>query len=149
MLNFKLFLESLKPIAGTQKGSNPGGLHVDEHGEKHYVKHYENPDQAKVEALTGKIYHHMGIKTVKPELHGHSSIKTKWNEDVHQIPPHHFENLSKKQAHQIGKIYHGAILTKNWDVVGLEHDNIVHNKKTKDLHAIDHGGAFHFRARGL
>lgn len=149
MINFKQFItEDLKPISGTQYGSNPGGVHEDENGTKHYIKHYSNSDQAKVEALTGKIYHHMGIKTVKPEMHDSSSIKSKWNEDLHQLKPKHFENLNKKQAHQIGKMYHGAILTKNWDIVGLEHDNILHNKKTKDLHAIDHGGAFHFRARG-
>lgn len=151
MFTFSQFISEgrLEPVAGTQLGSNPGGVHVDtKTGEKHYVKHYDNPDQAKVEALTGKIYHHMGIKTLKPKLHGDSGISTKWNDNVHQLKSHEFEKLSKKQANQVGKMYHAAVLTKNWDIVGLEHDNIVHNKKTGDLHAVDHGGAFHFRARG-
>lgn len=146
MLHFRDFLnEELKPISGTQKGSNPGGLHVDQHGQKYYVKHYKNPEQAKVEALTGKIYHHMGIHTVKPEMHGESGIKTKWNEHLEN---HSLHDVSKKHAHQLGKMYHAAILTKNWDIVGLERDNVVHNKKTGNLHAIDHGGAMHFRAQG-
>jgi hypothetical protein len=141
--------EALKPVANTQMGSNPGGVHVDdETGEKHYVKHYHNPEQAKAEVLAGKIYHHMGIHTLKPEMHGDSSVATKWNEHVSTLAPHKYEKLDKKQAHQVGKMYHAAVLTKNWDIVGLEHDNIVHNKKTGDLHAIDHGGAFHFRAQG-
>lgn len=141
--------EALEKIPGTQYGSNEGGVHVDsDTGKKFYVKNYRNPDQAKVEALTGKIYDHMGIHTLKPEMHGKSSVKTEWNENVHQLKPHQFEKLSSKQADQIGRMYHGAVLTKNWDIVGLEHDNIVHNKQTKDLHAIDHGGAFHFRAQG-
>lgn len=150
MLKFLQFVaEELKKVPGTQLGSNPGGIHVDsETGEKHYVKHYHNADQAKVEALTGKIYHHMGIHTLHPEMHGESSIKTKWNGDLHQMKPKHFEKLDKKQAHQVGKMYHAAVLTKNWDIAGLEHDNIVHNKKTGDLHAVDHGGAMHFRAQG-
>lgn len=148
MKSFKFFIEEYKLIPGTQYGSNSGGIHADEHGNNYYIKHYENPEQGKVEALTGKLYKHMGIKTVDPKLHGTSSVKTRWNDHLHQLKPHEFESLNKKQANQIGKMYHGAILTKNWDIVGLEHDNILHNKLNNDLHAIDHGGSFHFRARG-
>lgn len=150
MKSFRQFFEELVPDEGhSQYGGNPGGIHTDtETGEKHYVKHYSNPDQAKVEALTGAIYKHMGIHTVDPKLHGGSGISSKWNPDVHQMKPHEFEHLNSHQANQIGKIYHAGILTKNWDIVGLEHDNILHNKKTGNLHAIDHGGAFHFRAMG-
>jgi len=149
MKSFRMFLEELKPVSGTQYGSNPGGVHQDSKtGDKFYVKHYANPDQAKTEALTGKIYNHMGIHTVNPEMHEKSGIKTKWNSDVRQMKPKEFENLNHHQANQIGKMYHAATLTKNWDIVGLEHDNIVHNDKTGNLHAIDHGGSFHFRARG-
>lgn len=39
-------------------------------------------------------------------------------------------------------------MTKNWDVVGLEHDNIMRDKKTGDLHSVDTGGSFNFRAQG-
>lgn len=140
--------EELQPVEGTQKGSNPGGIHHDERGNKYYVKHYANDQQAKAETLAGKIYHHMGIHTLKPEMHGEKSVKTKWNEDVKPQHPSAYDKPSKKHAHQLGKMYHAAILTKNWDIAGLEHDNIVHNKKTGNLHAIDHGGAFHFRAQG-
>ena len=149
MKSFIEFVESLEPVHGTQMGSNPGGIHKDtETGDKYYVKHYANPDHAKVEVLTGKIYDHMGIHTAKPEMHGDSGVKTKWIEHLKQMPPKDFEHLNSHQANQIGKMYHGAILTKNWDVVGLEHDNIVKNHQTGDLHAIDHGAGFHFRARG-
>lgn len=150
MITFKQFIsEELKPEPGTQKGSNPGGIHTDtKTGEKHYVKHYTNGNQGKAEVLAGKIYHHMGIHTLDPEMHGDKSVKTKWNEHVHTQHPSAYDKPSKKHAHQLGKMYHAAILTKNWDIAGLEHDNIVHNKKTGNLHAIDHGGAFHFRAQG-
>lgn len=149
MKTFSDFIrESFTKQPGSQLGSNPGGIHTDEAGKKHYIKHYDNPDQAKVEALTGKIYDHMGIKTINPEMHGDSSIKSKWNEHVSTKDPNFYDKPSKQHAHQLGKMYHAAVLTKNWDVVGLNHDNIVHHKKTGDLHAIDHGGAFHFRAQG-
>lgn len=151
MISFYSFLvEKFTAKAGTQKGSNPGGIHTDEHGKEHYVKYYKNGDQAKVEALTGKIYHHMGIHTLKPEHHvinGKHAVVTEYNHDLGPMPSHHYNNLSPDHADQVGRMYHAAILTKNWDIVGLEHDNIMKHK-SGDLHAIDHGGAFHFRARG-
>lgn len=141
--------EALQQVQGTQYGSNAGGVYVDDKsGEKFYVKHYKNPDQAKAEVLAGKIYKHMGIHTLEPEMHGESSVKTKWNDDVKVQHPKEYSKPSKEHANQLGKIYHASILTKNWDSVGLEHDNIVKNHKTGDLHMIDHGGAFHFRAQG-
>lgn len=153
MKSFRLFLESDQYIKepGTQYGSNEGGLYTSPSGSKHYVKFYENPDQAKVEALTGKLYDHMGINTVNPELksvNGREAITTPWNDKLGQMKPHEFDKLTPEQAHQLGKMFHAAVLSKNWDILGLEHDNVIKNKETGDLHAIDHGGAFHFRARG-
>lgn len=152
MLSFKTFIrEELTPVHGTQYGSNEGGIFKDTEGKKFYVKHYQNPDQAKVEALTGKIYNHMGIDTVNPEykeINGKPSIVTPWNENLSTMRPSEYEDLTKEQAHDIGKMYHGAVLTKNWDIVGLEHDNIMKDTNTGKLHSIDHGGSFHFRARG-
>ena len=150
MLSFLKFLaEELKAIPGTQYGSNSGGVHHDtETGDKFYVKHYRNPEQAKAEVLAGKIYHHMGIHTLEPEMHGESSVKTKWNPHVKTKSESFYNKPSEHHAKQLGKMYHAAVLTKNWDIAGLEHDNIVHNSHTNDLHAIDHGGAFHFRAQG-
>lgn len=145
--------EAFLPKPGnTQLGSNPGGIHThSETGEKHYVKYYAKPDQAKTEALTAKIYHHMGIHTLEPEHHeigGKSAISTKWNDHLHPMKKHDFENLKPHQQKQIGKMYHAAVLTKNWDVVGLVHDNIVAHKHTGDLHSVDQGGSFNFRAQG-
>ncbi len=151
MKKFKDFIaeEKLTPVEGTQYGSNDGGIHTNSKGHKFYVKKYHNPEQAKTEALTGKIYHHMGIKTVKPEMHGGTHIKSKWNEHLESVNSKHTDKISKKHAKQLGKMYHAGILTKNWDILG-PHDlgNVMHHKKTGDLHSIDHGGAFHFRAQG-
>jgi hypothetical protein len=143
--------EELKVDYGTQGGSNKGGQATDSvTGEKYYVKHYANSDQAKVEALTGKIYKHMGISTLNPEykeINGKPSIATKWNPNLSSVKPKEFENTNKTQAKQIGKMYHAAALTKNWDIVGLEHDNIMKDS-SGNMVSVDHGGSFHFRARG-
>lgn len=151
MKTFKQLSEELKKISD-QLGSNPGGVHMDTNtGEKHYVKYYSNPDQAKVEALTGKIYEHMGIKTLNPEYkhtnEGHAVV-TKWNDKLEGMQPHQFDKLNNEQQNTVGKMYHAAILTKNWDIVGLEHDNISKHKDTGELHSVDTGGAFNFRAQG-
>jgi hypothetical protein len=49
---------------------------------------------------------------------------------------------------QIAKAYMASVLTKNWDVVGLSHDNLVRNKVTGDMVEVDTGGSFNFRAQG-
>jgi hypothetical protein len=141
----------LNPVPGTQYGSNPGGVHTDEAGDKHYVKFYRNHDQAKSEVLASKIYQHMGAKTTSPELkrvNGKHAVVTKWNDHLETMHPHDFEHLNKSQAHDVGRKYHAAILTKNWDAVGLEHDNITRHKGTGELHTVDTGGTFNFRAMG-
>jgi hypothetical protein len=151
MLSFKQFFkEDLIKEPGTQYGSNEGGVYKDTSGNKFYVKHYKNPDQAKVEALTGKLYSHMGIKTLNPEykeINGKPSIVTPWNENLSSVSPREFEKVDRNQASQLGAMHAAATLTKNWDIVGLEHDNIMKHKNG-DLYAIDHGGSFHFRAQG-
>lgn len=150
-LQLLLVEDVLTKEPGTQMGSNEGGIHRDAKGGRHYVKYYKNGDQAKVEALTSKIYDHMGIHTLKPEhkeLNGRHAVVTKYNQNLEGMHPKHFEKLEPHQAKQIGRMYHAAVLTKNWDIVGLEHDNIMKHKKTGDLHSVDTGGAFHFRAQG-
>lgn len=155
--NFKSFKESVDSDGetmakvGDQLGSNDGGIHEDSRGDRHYVKFYQNPDQGKVEALAGKIYDHLGIKTVSPQtriVNGREAVTAKWNPRLEQMHHTEFKNLNDSQAGQVGRMFHAAVLTKNWDMVGLVHDNIVRHKDTGDLYSVDHGGAFHFRARG-
>ena len=151
MISFKQFFkEELVKEPGTQYGSNEGGVYKDSNGGKFYVKHYRNGDQAKVEALTGKLYNHMGIKTLNPEykeINGKPSVVTPWNDNLKSVNPSEFEKVDKDQASQLATMHAAATLTKNWDIVGLEHDNIMKHEDGS-MYAVDHGGAFHFRAQG-
>lgn len=151
MISFKQFFkEELVKEPGTQYGSNEGGVYKDSSNNRFYVKHYKNPDQAKVEALTGKIYNHMGVKTLNPdykEINGKPSIVTPWNDKLKGMNPSEFESVDRDQANQLGRMHAAATLTKNWDIVGLEHDNIMQHEDGS-MYAVDHGGAFHFRAQG-
>jgi hypothetical protein len=147
----KLLIESYVAEKGTQMGSNEGGIHTNTaNGKKYYIKYYQNGDQAKTEALAGQIYNHMGINTVNPKhevIGGKHAVVSEYNPSLQTIRPKEFEKTTPEQANHIGRMYHAATLTKNWDIVGTAHDNIMKHPNG-NLHAIDHGGAFHYRARG-
>lgn len=150
MLSFKNFLkEELKKISG-QLGSNPGGVHLDtETGKKYYMKFYDNADQAKSEVLSARIHEHLGGNTLNPEYvqhNGKHAVKTEWNPNLQNINPR--TNLTPEHRDQIAKLYHGSVLTKNWDLVGTGHDNLGLDKKTGKVHIQDTGGSFNFRAQG-
>lgn len=159
MLGFKNFQADLhssedisnwKPKHGTQLGSNPGGIHVSPEGEHHYVKFYRNPEQAKAEVATARVYEHLGVSTLKPRLvnyRGHIGVASAWRHDLQDVHPHEYNNPSESMKHDLAKHYVAGVLTKNWDTVGNEFDNVKRGSNGK-LVSLDQGGALHFRAMG-
>jgi len=156
MKTFKQFMiEAYNVDYGTQGGSNKGGKATDEQGNQFYVKHYKDGEHAKVEALTSAIYHHMGINTLDPKhevIDGKPSVVTKWQEGLKPMGHKDFNKLSPEQAEHVGKMYHAAVLTKNWDITGtgLDHGegNMQIHPKTGKIYNVDPGGSFHYRAQG-
>ena len=156
MKSFKQYLdESYNIDYSKQGGSNKGGVATDGAGNKYYVKHYSDGDHAKVEALTSAIYHHMGINTLQPKhevIDGKDSVVTKWQEGLTPMGHDHFDKLTPEQAEHVGRMYHGAILTKNWDITGTGLDsgegNMQIHKDSGSVYNVDPGGSFHYRARG-
>ncbi len=152
MLSFIQFIkESLSEYKriGPQLGSNEGGQYQHKSGTKHYIKFYRNEDQARSEVLSSKIHEYLGGHTLNPEyvkLDGKHGVKTDWKEGLETVNPR--TNLTPEHKKQIGRIFNGSVLTKNWDVVGLEHDNLGIDKKTGNVHILDTGGSFNFRAMG-
>jgi uncharacterized protein len=139
-----------KLVSG-RKGSNPGGLYKDDNGQHHYVKFYANTQQAHVEQLASHLFEQLGAKTPSPrvaKVNGNEALITRWNDNLKRVSPAQFGKLNEKQQEQIAKMFMGAVLTKNWDVVGSGYDNIVRDKTTGDMVEVDTGGAFHFRAQG-
>jgi hypothetical protein len=150
MLTFKAFLkEELKKTSGAL-GSNEGGVYQDTKSKKkYYMKFYENPDQAKSEVLSAKIHEFLGGKTLSPKYvkhEGKHGVMTEWNPNLKNVNTK--SKLNHTQKKQIAKLYHASVLTKNWDLVGLEHDNLGINTKTGHVHIQDTGGSFNFRAQG-
>ena len=133
------------------KGSNDGGVFQSTIGTKFYVKFYKNMEQGRTEALAAKIFTEMGVQTKTPtvaKVNGKDAIISVYSDDLEPMKPEDFNTLTKFQQQEAINMYVAAIVTKNWDVVGLEHDNIMLNKKTGNLVQVDPGGSFEFRAQG-
>lgn len=137
--------------SGEQLGSNEGGQRTSPEGVKHYYKVAKNPEQARQEVASAKIHEKLGVHTLQPMLikdNGRLGTATKWNADLVRKTPKEFEKMTEAQARVIMRIHHAGVVTKNWDTVGLDHDNIMFHKKTGEPHAVDQGGSFNFRAQG-
>ncbi len=137
---------SLWKKVGEQKGSNPGGLYEAPDGSRHYVKFYADDAQARTEYAANAIYRMLGVEM--PELslrswNGKLALTSRWQNDLKRI------SAAEMAAHpeEMARIFHASVLTKNWDVVGLEFDNVMLAKNGR-LVMIDAGGSFKYRARG-
>lgn len=148
--------EGLPDVSHLQKvggrlGSNDGGVFHDPHtGEKHYLKFYRDPSQARSEVAAANVYEKIGAKTLKPRLvshEGRTAVATSWRDDLKPLAHHEYNDMSDHEKHSLSKHFHAAVLTKNWDTVGLGLDNIAKDKHG-DFHTLDTGGSFSFRAQG-
>jgi hypothetical protein len=141
---------TLTKVSG-QQGSNDGGIFKDGDGVQSYVKFYKNPEQGRTEVLAAKILNELTVRTKNPYLatvNGKEAVVSAWNEDLTKMTPADFQKLGPIQKIQAAKMYIGAIITKNWDIVGLDHDNILKSKASGNLYHVDPGGSFEFRAQG-
>lgn len=140
-------------IPNTQAGSNTGGQFIGPDGKKYYVKFYSDVGQAKHEMLANDLTNKLGgigapktkVQEIKVGEVKKTGLVTEWIDDAAQLknPNRKFTAAEKKQ---LAKHYLNASLLGNWDVVGMEFDNLV--KAGRKWYCIDQGGAFIYRARG-
>ena len=131
---------------GYAKGSNPGGFYIGSDGQKRYVKFYKNPSQGKSEHLANNIYKDLGIGSPISHLFD-SDGKEAFASDIIEGKLLNETPLTPQLAKKILGGFAADVLTSNWDVVGLEHDNILVDK-AGNPYRIDNGGTFTFRAMG-
>ena len=131
---------------GHQTGSNPGGLYEDKQGERYYVKTPKSEDRGRNEILAGKLY---GLADIAiPELtpatrDGKFSVASK-------IVPGLSENAHKLRSGDVPGVLEGIAVDAwlgNWDVVGLEYDNLLVDEEGNGRR-VDTGGALRYRAMG-
>lgn len=145
--------EAYSPLDHTQYGSNEGGVHIDDKGDKYYVKYPKHEEQARVEVATAKLYNKMGIETVNPrieQIDGRTAVVSDWNHDLKIVGKHQLQTLAKEPHHamELAKMRHAAVITGNRDIVGLQYDNIGYDVKKDRLVSLDQGGSMHYRAQG-
>ena len=136
-----------RAIPGTQKGSNPGGLFEAPDGTQWYVKLPANADHARSEVAAGLIHKALGINVPESMLivrEGRVGIASRWVDGMQRVTA---EVMATQHADDLARIYQASIITKNWDAVGLNYDNILRGPDGK-LWMIDSGASFRFRAQG-
>jgi SPP1 gp7 family putative phage head morphogenesis protein len=137
-----------KAVPGTQRGSNEGGLYTAPDGTQFYVKFPADFDQARGEVASAAIYRMMGVETVEPRLvnvGGRNAIASKFRPELKKVGA---KELTEAQyAEDIAKVYHASVLTKNWDAVGLNFDNLMISDAGRVV-IVDTGASFYWRAQG-
>jgi 8-oxo-dGTP pyrophosphatase MutT (NUDIX family) len=128
---------------GKNTGTNPGGFYTDPAGEHWYVKVPKSTAIAKNEVLAAKLYEAAGVTV--PELK-HVTLGGKMAIASQIIP-----GLSKlKPGADVAGVMDGFAVDAwlaNWDVVGLEHDNLLEDVLGQAVR-VDVGGSLLFRAQG-
>jgi len=133
-------------------GSNPGGVYTNpSDNSNHYVKFYPNSNQARGEVAAGKIGELMGAHNVGHRLVSHNGnigVASKWNPNLEPIQKHDFDSMGDNDLSQLSKHFHSAVLTRDWDRVGLGYDNLMKDPSNGNISNVDAGGTFGFRAQG-
>jgi hypothetical protein len=131
---------------GPKKGTVPGGIYQDKTtGHSYIVKEYKNPLQAGTEATTNHLYAAAGI----PAAESHVVSMGEKIVGARKMYPGITEGTKEgvgKVGSELAKGYGVDAMTANWDVVGMNHDNIA--IKNGIPIRIDNGGSLAFRAQG-
>lgn len=154
-----LLPENLGSLGTGKLGTNPGGTYKDSTtGLKYYVKAYADKQgpfpvdsgvaQAQVEHLANKIYQHLGIATAQTELiymndFNKICIASRWIDGAQKAP---IEEQAK--ANDVVRGFVADAYLKNWDVAGMDYENILKDPVTGQLIRSDNGGSMMFRAQG-
>lgn len=118
--------------------------------ERWLLKHYNgDEDRVATELLANSIYRTLGVDVPKAGMTEHQGRTALTyparNGEIKKI---------NKPSKALGKDFMVDALLANWDVIGLDHDNVLwdknHNPKAEEDHPIrlDQGGTLQFRAMG-
>ena len=141
----KSYTAELVKVSG-KKGSNEGGLFKDKKLDTlHYVKWPNSSARAKIEALTALLYAYakVPVPTVRViKFQGKDAVMSDWIEDAATMS---WDEITKHKDVRAG--FAADAWLANWDVVGLQADNLVKGPGNK-AYRIDVGGSMLFRAQG-
>jgi hypothetical protein len=130
---------------GEASGSNPGGVYIGTDGVKRYVKFYPDQTQGYVEHVSNQLYRQLGLDANESGVFDHQGGKAYWSKYNDGVKTVQQTKLTKNVADQILDGFAADVLTANWDVVGLNLDNVgvIGGKVVR----LDNGGSLLFRAK--
>jgi ADP-ribose pyrophosphatase YjhB (NUDIX family)/DNA polymerase III epsilon subunit-like protein/predicted DNA-binding transcriptional regulator YafY len=150
---------------GEQSGSNEGGVYEDENGRQYYVKKARSQSHAENEALASAFYRFFGMpssevglgtfdtdKDSEPGTYNPSSSSIGSDRIITPMIPGADETLAYYafDANVTSQLHDGFAIDAwlaNYDVMGLDFDNVVVDKNG-NAYRIDPGGALMWRAQG-
>jgi hypothetical protein len=106
-----------------------------------------NYEQVKYEGITNNIYEALGISVPKHKIDTKNKVLILEYIDGTLLKDVNTE-LFKKAKEDLKKGFIVDVLLANWDVIGMEFDNIIIPKNGKPAVRIDNGGSLIFRAQG-
>lgn len=131
---------------GGQLGSNPGGKFMDKDGKEYYVKFLDKAHSSN-ELVAAALYSLIGMtKHMLLKYHpveGGEGIATDWM----QLSAKNVSGLNPYQKKYLQMTFPIHAWLANWDVVGLDGDNIG-VQQGKHIKLLDLGGSLLFRAQG-
>ena len=168
MKPYTLFInEDYKKLDWRSSGSNPvykveDEEETDREGRPHYIiKDYDGDSHREnVEIVASRIYEALGAKTTNPQLKNIlmktndgkkieiKGLFSEFQEDLHPLTVEAALALPMNKKIEIANHFIASVLVRNHDVVGFSFDNLMYNKKTKNIYHVDAGGAFDMRAQG-
>lgn len=130
---------------GEQTGSNDGALYRAPDGSRWYVKSPANAEAARNEVLASQLYRALGVDVPEVTLgvrKGKVAVASRIVDGVSKAQA----KLVAGAVDGVGEGFAADCWLANWDVVGLNYDNML-VKGGKALR-LDTGGALRFRAQG-
>lgn len=129
-------------------GSTGAYLKTDSEGNKFVEKGGSSPEHIRSEHLADKIYQAAGVSVPDAALHETDKGPRKVSKHISGTPLSDLSGEAKQKAiDDLKKNFATDALLANWDVVGLNQDNILVDKNGT-AHRIDNGGSLKFRAMG-
>jgi hypothetical protein len=135
--------------SGPAGGTNDARIALDANDIRWLVKHYSgNPDRVATELLANAIYRELDV--LVPEA-GIGNWQGPNGEELITCTYPMLEGTPKRWSEPNTLLAEGFVadaLLANWDVIGLEQDNILWTEDGTPIR-IDQGGTFMFRAQGM
>jgi hypothetical protein len=133
-------------------GSTGATLVGDKHGRYFVKKMGKDSDHITSEGVADGIYRALGVKVPGYSMYDTPQGKVKLSNHVDGLKLEEVEEkypgMYKHLKRQIQEDFVADAFLGNWDVIGLDADNIIVSEKDGSIWRVDNGGSLQYRAQG-